>query len=167
MENKDRTSNPDQKDSASSKEPKKVAKAKSVQSKTICWDCANATGRCPWSSKLQPIAGWQAIQVEIKTSKKDPKEPEEETEIENPKEEDAPAKDPAPANEESEPATESPEKPEEPEEPEVDYTYIVVQCPLFKPDARNYGQDRLPKVKTGKSVSAMLPEEDLDDYPDE
>ena len=32
-------------------------------SQTICWDCANATGGCRWSSELKPIKGWKAIHV--------------------------------------------------------------------------------------------------------
>ena len=32
--------------------------------KNICWDCANATGRCPWSAGFKPIKGWTAEKVE-------------------------------------------------------------------------------------------------------
>ena len=28
---------------------------------TLCWDCANATGGCPWSKRLRPVKGWKAI----------------------------------------------------------------------------------------------------------
>lgn len=32
---------------------------------TLCWDCANACGGCTWSSRLQPVRGWQAEETEI------------------------------------------------------------------------------------------------------
>lgn len=28
-----------------------------------CWDCANACGGCEWSSKFQPVPGWDASPV--------------------------------------------------------------------------------------------------------
>ena len=28
---------------------------------TLCWDCANATGKCSWSSDLKPVKGWTAV----------------------------------------------------------------------------------------------------------
>ena len=28
---------------------------------TLCWDCARATGGCPWSDRLRPVKGWTAI----------------------------------------------------------------------------------------------------------
>lgn len=36
---------------------------------TICWSCANATGMCNWSSKLEPVEGWTAIEKPIVVGK--------------------------------------------------------------------------------------------------
>ena len=34
---------------------------------TLCWDCANACGSCPWSSHpSRPVAGWTAIPTKIR-----------------------------------------------------------------------------------------------------
>lgn len=33
---------------------------------TLCWECANATGNCSWSSKLVPVEGWVAKPVKKK-----------------------------------------------------------------------------------------------------
>ena len=30
---------------------------------TLCWDCANAIGKCPWSKKLVPVKNWVAKRV--------------------------------------------------------------------------------------------------------
>ena len=30
---------------------------------TICWDCARATGGCPWSDRLRPVKGWVAKEL--------------------------------------------------------------------------------------------------------
>ena len=30
---------------------------------TICWTCANATGKCPWSEDFIPVEGWTATPV--------------------------------------------------------------------------------------------------------
>ena len=27
---------------------------------TLCWDCAKATGMCPWSKRSKPVEGWEA-----------------------------------------------------------------------------------------------------------
>lgn len=27
---------------------------------TLCWDCANACGRCNWSQRFEPVDGWAA-----------------------------------------------------------------------------------------------------------
>lgn len=27
---------------------------------TLCWDCQNYGGKCSWSSRLQPVEGWEA-----------------------------------------------------------------------------------------------------------
>lgn len=31
-----------------------------LQKATLCWNCANACGNCPWSKKLEPIENWEA-----------------------------------------------------------------------------------------------------------
>ena len=28
---------------------------------TLCWDCANAVGRCCWSDRFEPVEGWDAV----------------------------------------------------------------------------------------------------------
>lgn len=28
---------------------------------TLCWDCANAIGKCRWSFELKPVRGWKII----------------------------------------------------------------------------------------------------------
>jgi len=28
---------------------------------TICWDCANAVGKCSWSEKFKPVKGWTVV----------------------------------------------------------------------------------------------------------
>lgn len=33
---------------------------------TLCWDCANAIGKCCWSQKFKPVKGWIARQVPYK-----------------------------------------------------------------------------------------------------
>jgi len=33
---------------------------------TLCWDCANAIGKCPWSKKLVPVKNWVAKRVPFK-----------------------------------------------------------------------------------------------------
>ena len=37
--------------------------------KTLCWDCANATGGCSWSDhwKHQPVKGWYAVRNDLKS----------------------------------------------------------------------------------------------------
>ena len=27
---------------------------------TICWECANAYGKCSWSKSFEPVVGWTA-----------------------------------------------------------------------------------------------------------
>jgi predicted nucleic acid-binding Zn ribbon protein len=52
-----------------SKECSKVYRAMNKEKKQkdqLCWSCANATGGCSWSSKLQPVEGWNAIEVMVK-----------------------------------------------------------------------------------------------------
>lgn len=34
---------------------------------TLCWDCAKATGYCPWSSSLEPVKGWVVEQTKRTT----------------------------------------------------------------------------------------------------
>lgn len=31
---------------------------------TLCWDCHNATGGCPWSDNGKPVKGWTAKEVQ-------------------------------------------------------------------------------------------------------
>lgn len=33
---------------------------------TLCWDCANATGGCPWSQRGIPVKGWAAEPTKIR-----------------------------------------------------------------------------------------------------
>ena len=33
---------------------------------TLCWKCANNTGRCSWSHSLTPVEGWEAIPTKVK-----------------------------------------------------------------------------------------------------
>ena len=35
---------------------------------TLCWDCANATGKCPWSEELIPVKGWTAVPTKHKST---------------------------------------------------------------------------------------------------
>lgn len=37
------------------------------QSQQLCWKCANACGGCPWSARFQPVPGWLAEPVIIKS----------------------------------------------------------------------------------------------------
>lgn len=43
------------------KEEELLAQQFKRQSNTICWDCANALGDCPWSVSFTPVDGWDAI----------------------------------------------------------------------------------------------------------
>ena len=36
---------------------------------TLCWDCARATGKCPWSDRLVPVKGWVAEKTKPSNSK--------------------------------------------------------------------------------------------------
>lgn len=36
---------------------------------TICWDCARATGGCPWSDRLRPVKGWKVIEIKPSSNK--------------------------------------------------------------------------------------------------
>ena len=36
---------------------------------TICWNCARATGQCPWSANLKPVKGWTATLVKPSSTK--------------------------------------------------------------------------------------------------
>lgn len=64
-----------------------------ISQATICWDCAFATGGCPWSDYLKPVKGWTA----------------------------------------------------KPVHKECLDSYQVLECPLFKRDALNFGLTKLPK----------------------
>lgn len=33
---------------------------------TLCWDCDNACGGCPWADKFQPVDGWTADYQPVK-----------------------------------------------------------------------------------------------------
>lgn len=46
-------------------EPLRGVSEKTIKSKTKCWDCANACGRCSWSSRFIPVPGWDAIKVPL------------------------------------------------------------------------------------------------------
>lgn len=37
---------------------------------SICWDCANATGKCSWSDsrEYKPVEGWKAVRNDIKVA---------------------------------------------------------------------------------------------------
>lgn len=37
------------------------------KSNTLCWECANACGGCSWSESLEPVKGWEAEPVTIKS----------------------------------------------------------------------------------------------------
>ena len=30
---------------------------------TLCWNCANAIGKCPWSAEFKPVNGWKIIET--------------------------------------------------------------------------------------------------------
>ena len=36
------------------------------ESSTLCWDCANAYGKCSWSDRLEPVEGWTAIETKVR-----------------------------------------------------------------------------------------------------
>ena len=36
---------------------------------TLCWDCARATGNCPWADRLVPVKGWKAIKIQPTATK--------------------------------------------------------------------------------------------------
>lgn len=38
-------------------------KKKNTKVEQLCWSCKNACGGCSWSSKYQPIEGWEATHV--------------------------------------------------------------------------------------------------------
>lgn len=40
--------------------------------KTLCWDCAKATGGCSWADSLQPVDGWIAEPTEKSVFRGDP-----------------------------------------------------------------------------------------------
>ncbi len=33
---------------------------------TLCWTCQNATGKCSWSARLEPVVGWKAKAIKVK-----------------------------------------------------------------------------------------------------
>ena len=33
---------------------------------TLCWTCQNATGKCSWSARLEPVKGWKAKAFKLK-----------------------------------------------------------------------------------------------------
>ena len=42
--------------------------------KALCWDCANATGNCPWSAELKPFEGQKFLYTQSgKTVRRCPK----------------------------------------------------------------------------------------------
>ena len=36
---------------------------------TLCWTCQNATGKCSWSARLEPVKGWKAEKIKLKVSR--------------------------------------------------------------------------------------------------
>ena len=36
------------------------------QANTLCWTCQNATGKCSWSARLEPVEGWKAKKIKVK-----------------------------------------------------------------------------------------------------
>lgn len=32
---------------------------------TICWKCKKACGKCSWSSRLEPVEGWDATPTKV------------------------------------------------------------------------------------------------------
>lgn len=42
-------------------------KQKYETSQTLCWECANATGGCSWSSEFIPVEGWKAVETKKNT----------------------------------------------------------------------------------------------------
>lgn len=36
---------------------------------TLCWGCANNSGKCSWSKKFVPVKGWKAIPTKIKAGR--------------------------------------------------------------------------------------------------
>ena len=34
---------------------------------TLCWHCARAVAKCPWSKHFKPVKGWTAIPTVIKS----------------------------------------------------------------------------------------------------
>lgn len=51
------------------KESNPEQRSKATKSQTICWDCANACGRCSWSQKFRPVKGWLAEEAALRTYK--------------------------------------------------------------------------------------------------
>ncbi len=35
---------------------------------TLCWRCANNTGKCSWSEDFTPVEGWKAIKQVIRNA---------------------------------------------------------------------------------------------------
>ena len=40
------------------------------KSRTICWDCAKACGKCSWSEygRWEPVPGWKAERTELRVN---------------------------------------------------------------------------------------------------
>lgn len=32
---------------------------------SLCWDCANACRKCPWSRDFKPVSGWEATPTKV------------------------------------------------------------------------------------------------------
>ena len=48
-----------------------MRKKKCIKKETLCWQCANACGRCSWSSKAhKPVTGWTAERRDITVANK-------------------------------------------------------------------------------------------------
>lgn len=39
---------------------------KTTKHETLCFDCANAAGKCSWSKDFTPVEDWKAIPTRVK-----------------------------------------------------------------------------------------------------
>ena len=49
-------------------ECRKKQKDKEYTANSLCWECARATGFCPWSRYFEPVQGWEARRTIIRQS---------------------------------------------------------------------------------------------------
>lgn len=38
-----------------------------MRTETLCWNCKNSLGNCPWSEDYEPVEGWDATPTEFPT----------------------------------------------------------------------------------------------------